>query len=119
MSTCPRLSSFYVIVARHLPPESAYFLAVNRNKRSMTVNLKKSEGIEIVRKLVKRSDVLVENFIPGKLASIGLGWEDCQQVNPRLIYASVTGTFSLDLVCIYFMIGRLRSDWPVSTCRRI
>src|SRR4051794_24127948 len=58
MSTCPRLSSFYVIVARHLPPESAYFLAVNRNKRSMTVNLKKSEGIEIVRKLVKRSDVL-------------------------------------------------------------
>ncbi|EKM79349.1 hypothetical protein AGABI1DRAFT_113921 [Agaricus bisporus var. burnettii JB137-S8] len=75
----------------HLPPESAYFLAINRNKRSITVNLKKPEGIEIIRELVKRSDVLVENFVSGKLASMGLGWEDCQRLNERLIYASITG----------------------------
>ncbi|KAJ6584710.1 CAIB/BAIF family enzyme [Mycena capillaripes] len=75
----------------HLPPESAYFLAVNRNKRSMTVNFKEPDGLEIVRKLVARADVLVENFVSGKLASMGLGWEDCRKINPRLIYASITG----------------------------
>ncbi|KAF8636035.1 hypothetical protein AX15_000192 [Amanita polypyramis BW_CC] len=77
--------------AAHLPPESAYFLAVNRNKRSITVNFKAPEGLEIIRKLVERSDVLVENFITGKLAKMGLGYEDCQRINPKLIYASITG----------------------------
>ncbi|KAI0365702.1 CAIB/BAIF family enzyme [Pilatotrama ljubarskyi] len=77
--------------ASHLPPESAYFLAVNRNKRSITVNFKEPEGLEIVHKLVKEADVLVENFISGKLAEFGLGWEDCRKLNPRLIYASITG----------------------------
>ncbi|KAJ7366608.1 CAIB BAIF family enzyme [Mycena albidolilacea] len=75
----------------HLPPESAYFLAVNRNKRSMTVNFKEPEGLDVLRKLVARADVLVENFISGKLASMGLGWEECHKINPRLIYASITG----------------------------
>jgi succinate--hydroxymethylglutarate CoA-transferase len=75
----------------HLPPESAYFLAVNRNKRSMTVNFKTSEGLEILHRLVKQCDVLVENFISGKLATMGLGWEDCRKINPMLIYASITG----------------------------
>ncbi|TFK20005.1 CAIB/BAIF family enzyme [Coprinopsis marcescibilis] len=75
----------------HLPPESAYFLAVNRNKRSITVNFKKPEGLEILHRLVKHSDVLVENFVTGKLASMGLGWEDCRKLNPKLIYASITG----------------------------
>jgi succinate--hydroxymethylglutarate CoA-transferase len=51
----------------HLPPESAYFLAANRNKRSITVNLKKPEGLEIMKKLVKQADVMVENYVPGKL----------------------------------------------------
>ena len=74
-----------------IPPESAYFLTANRNKRSITVNLKKPEGLEIVHKLVKQADVLVENYIPGKLATMGLGWEDCHKLNPRLIYASITG----------------------------
>jgi succinate--hydroxymethylglutarate CoA-transferase len=77
----------------HLPPESAYFLAVNRNKRSMTVDFKKPEGLEIIHRLIERSDILVENFISGKLASMGLGWEDCKKINPRLIYASITGTY--------------------------
>ena len=75
----------------HLPPESAYFLAVNRNKRSVTVDFKRAEGLEILHKLVKSSDVLVENFVSGKLASLGLGWEDCRKINPRLVYASITG----------------------------
>ncbi|CDO77138.1 hypothetical protein BN946_scf184657.g13 [Trametes cinnabarina] len=77
--------------ASHLPPESAYFLAVNRNKRSITVNFKEPEGLAIVHKLVKEADVLVENFISGKLAEFGLGWDDCRKLNPRLIYASITG----------------------------
>lgn len=77
--------------AAHLPPESAYFLAANRNKRSMTVNFKHPDGLEILHKLIRQSDVLVENYISGKLASMGLGWEDCQKINPRLIYASITG----------------------------
>ncbi|TFK89735.1 CAIB/BAIF family enzyme [Polyporus arcularius HHB13444] len=77
--------------AAHLPPESAYFLAVNRNKRSITVNFKQPEGLAIVHKLVKQADVLVENFVSGKLAEMGLGWEECRQLNPRLVYASITG----------------------------
>lgn len=79
--------------ASHQPPESAYFLAVNRNKRSMTVNFKTPEGLAIVHKLVERADILVENFVSGRLASMGLGWEDCQRINERLIYASITGEF--------------------------
>jgi succinate--hydroxymethylglutarate CoA-transferase len=74
------------------PPESAYFLAVNRNKRSITVNFKEPDGLAILHKLVARSDVLVENYIPGKLAKVGLGWDDCQAINPRLVYASITGS---------------------------
>jgi succinate---hydroxymethylglutarate CoA-transferase len=79
----------------HLPPESAYFLAVNRNKRSITVNFKKPKGLEILHKLVAKADILVENFVPGKLDSMGLGYADCSAINDRLIYASITGTFSL------------------------
>ena len=86
----------------HLPPESAYFLAVNRNKRSITVNLKKPEGVKIIRELVERSDVLVENFVSGKLARLGLGWEDCRKHNERLIYASITGMLSWN-VCLVTM----------------
>ncbi|GBE88350.1 hypothetical protein SCP_1301650 [Sparassis crispa] len=85
--TSPKASSS----SSDLPPESAYFLAVNRNKRSITVNFKTAEGLEILRKLIQQSDVLVENYIPGKLDKIGLGWEDCKKINPKLIYASITG----------------------------
>ena len=77
--------------ASHLPPESAYFLSINRNKRSITVDFKSPAGLEILHRLIKQSDVFIENFISGKLAAIGLGWDDCRKVNPRLIYASVTG----------------------------
>lgn len=86
---------------QHLGPEAAYFLGTNRNKRSITVNFKKPEGLEIIRKLVQQSDVLVENFISGKLAAIGLGWEDCKKLNPRLIYASITGNYFSYLLPFY------------------
>ncbi|KAI0005949.1 CAIB/BAIF family enzyme [Russula compacta] len=75
----------------HLPPESAYFLAVNRNKRSITVDFKKPKGLEILHQLVAKADVMVENFIPGKLDSMGLGYSDCSAINNKLIYASITG----------------------------
>jgi len=60
----------------------------------MTVNFKAPEGLEILHRLVKQSDILVENFVSGKLATLGLGWEDCRNINPRLIYASITGVSS-------------------------
>lgn len=75
----------------NLPPESAYFLSANRNKRSVTVDFKSPAGLEILHRLIEQSDVLVENFISGKLATVGLGWDDCHKINPRLIYASITG----------------------------
>jgi succinate--hydroxymethylglutarate CoA-transferase len=95
----------------HLPPESTYFLAANRNKRSITVDFKKPEGRKILEQLVRRSDVLVENFIPGKLASLGLGWEDCQKLNDKLIYASISGKesankFVLDLLAGFLGYGQ-------------
>ncbi|KAJ3288323.1 hypothetical protein HK104_008238 [Borealophlyctis nickersoniae] len=72
-------------------PESAYFLGVNRNKKSITVNFKHPDGVGILKRLVKESDVLIENFVPGKLDELGLGYETLREVNPRLIYASITG----------------------------
>ncbi|KAG9297550.1 hypothetical protein G9A89_001491 [Geosiphon pyriformis] len=72
-------------------PESAYFLAINRNKKSITINLKSPAGIELIKELVKISDVLVENYIPGKLENMGLGWDELSKINPHLIYASISG----------------------------
>jgi len=73
------------------PGESAYFIAPNRNKRSITVNLKSPEGQEIVRRLASVSDVLVENFRTGVLDGMGLGYEDVHDLNPRLVYCSISG----------------------------
>jgi formyl-CoA transferase len=71
--------------------QSAYYLSINRNKKSITVDLKKDEGREIILALARRSDILLENFLPGSLAEMGLGYEQISAVNPRIIYASVTG----------------------------
>ncbi|MEJ2209661.1 MAG: CoA transferase [Anaerolineae bacterium] len=73
------------------PGESAYFLAANRNKRSITVNLKSSAGQEIVRRLAAGADALVENFRTGTLDEMGLGYEALRAVNPRLVYCSISG----------------------------
>jgi CoA:oxalate CoA-transferase len=71
--------------------ESAYFLSVNRNKKSCAVDLKTPEGREIVRRLVSRADVLVENFRAGVASRLGVGHEELRDENPRLVYCSITG----------------------------
>jgi len=71
--------------------ESAYFAAANRGKQSITVNLSKTEGQNIVRELAGKCDVLLENYKFGDLARYGLGYDDLKKLNPRLIYCSVTG----------------------------
>jgi formyl-CoA transferase len=73
------------------PGESAYFISANRNKRSVTVNMKSAEGQQIIRRLVAASDALVENYRTGALDRMGLGYEDLRAVNPRLVYCSVSG----------------------------
>ncbi|KIV96426.1 hypothetical protein PV10_00298 [Exophiala mesophila] len=73
------------------PLMSLYFAAINRNKRSITLNLKSKQGVEIVKRLARDSDVLVNNFVPGKMDEMGLGYDQMKQENPRLIYASVSG----------------------------
>jgi formyl-CoA transferase len=71
--------------------ESAYYLCVNRNKRGMVVNLKTNEGRKILRKFAMQSDVLVENFRPGTLKKFGLDFETLHELNPRLVYCSISG----------------------------
>jgi len=71
--------------------ESGYFLAVNRNKRSLTLSIEKPEGQEIVRKLAARADIVLENFKVGTLKRYNLDYDALKQVNPRLIYCSITG----------------------------
>ncbi len=71
--------------------ENPYFVNLNRNKRSITCNLKTEEGKEIIRRLAKWADVLVENFRPGVMDRLGLGYNDLKKINPRLIYAAITG----------------------------
>ncbi len=71
--------------------ESAYYLCVNRNKKSITLNLKRPEGRQIVLDLAKTGDVLLENFKVGTMAEMGLSYEKLQEINPRLVYCSLTG----------------------------
>lgn len=71
--------------------EAAYFLAVNRNKRSLAVDLKSPEGLDVVRELARRADIVVENFRPGTAARLGLGYEELSRDNPGLVYASISG----------------------------
>jgi formyl-CoA transferase len=70
---------------------SAQFLGVNRGKRSLTVDLKRPEGVEVARRLAERADVLVQNYRPGVARRLGLAYEDLQALNPRLVYCSVSG----------------------------
>ncbi|KAJ2198363.1 hypothetical protein IW144_001953 [Coemansia sp. RSA 522] len=73
------------------PGESAYYLSVNRNKKSIAIDMKKESGRRILTELASKCDILVENFVPGKLAKMQLGYNDLRLVNPRLVYASITG----------------------------
>lgn len=71
--------------------ESAYFMNLNRNKRGITLNLKSSKGKEIFIDLVKQSDIVLENFRPGVMEKLGLGYEDLRKLNPKIIYGAVSG----------------------------
>ena len=71
--------------------ESAYFLSINRNKESVTLNLKHPEGRRVLDALIERSDVLVENFRPGTLDKMGLGYTSLSKQRPDLVYCSISG----------------------------
>ena len=71
--------------------DSLYFTMLNHNKRSLTLNTKNETGKQVLERLVKECDVLVENFAPGALDRMGFGWERIQKINPRMIMASVKG----------------------------
>ena len=71
--------------------DSLYFTMLNHNKRSVTLNTKSAEGKAIFTKLIQHCDVMVENFAPGALDRMGFSWEKIQEINPRMIYASVKG----------------------------
>uniref|UniRef100_A0A8C7AQS0 Succinyl-CoA:glutarate-CoA transferase n=1 Tax=Neovison vison TaxID=452646 RepID=A0A8C7AQS0_NEOVI len=71
--------------------ESTYFLSVNRNKKSIAVNIKDPKGVKIIKELAAVCDVFVENYIPGRLSAMGLGYEDIDKIAPHIIYCSITG----------------------------
>jgi len=82
--------------------ESAYFLCVNRNKKSMTLNLKTEKGKKILYRLAEKCDVLLENFRPGVTDKLGVNYETIHEINPRMIYCSISG---------FGQTGPYR-DWP-------
>lgn len=71
--------------------ESMYYANLNRNKKGITLNLKTEKGKEILKELVRKSDVLLENYRPGVMDRLGLGWEVLHEINPRLIYGELSG----------------------------
>ena len=77
--------------APHVGGESAPFMTVNRNKRSITVDLKTPDGLAIARRLAARADVVLENWRPGAAARLGLGYDDVRRLNPRVVYCSISG----------------------------
>ncbi len=80
---------------RYYPPylesESAGFIAVNRSKRSLALNLKSKEGVDIFFALLKTADIVIEQFRPGVLAELGIGYEAAKQAKPDIVYVSITG----------------------------
>lgn len=71
--------------------ESAYYMNLNRNKRGMTLNLKDEKGKEIFRNLVKDADIVLENYRPGVMEKLGLGYDELRKINPKIVYGSVSG----------------------------
>ncbi len=82
--------------------ESAYFLSINRNKKSITLNLKNEKAREIAKKLAETSDIAIENFTPGTAKKLGLDYETLKAINPKIVYCSISG---------FGQSGPYR-DWP-------
>ncbi len=80
---------------RRWPPfvggEATYFMSVNRNKQSVTLNLKAPEGVALLKRLVAKSDVVLENFRPGTMDRLGVGYRRLSRLNPRIVYCSISG----------------------------
>jgi len=70
---------------------STYYMCANRNKSSIAVDMKTSEGQEIIRELAKEADIIVENFLPGSLKRMGLSYDDIKEINPDIIYCTISG----------------------------
>lgn len=81
--------------SRRFPPfvnnESVYFMNLNRNKRGITLNLKSPEGKKLLTELIKKSDIIVENFRPGTMKKLGFDWETIHKINPRIVYGAISG----------------------------
>ena len=71
--------------------ESYFYMVLNRNKKGITLNLKHQKGVEILKQLTARSDVVVENFRPGVMGNLGIGYETLKEINPKIIFASISG----------------------------
>lgn len=71
--------------------ESAYFMNLNRNKKGLSLNLKSEKGKEVFKELVKKADIVIENYRPGTMEKLGLGYDVLKEVNPRIVYAAVSG----------------------------
>ncbi|MDR3565685.1 MAG: CoA transferase [Negativicutes bacterium] len=71
--------------------ESAYFMSLNRGKRSMTLNLKEAAAQDLFREMVKKADIVLENYRPGTMEKFGLGYEELRKINPQIIYAACSG----------------------------
>jgi crotonobetainyl-CoA:carnitine CoA-transferase CaiB-like acyl-CoA transferase len=71
--------------------DAYYFMIYNANKKSAAIDLKSGRGLQLVKEMAKRADVFVENFAPGAIERLGLGWELLHALNPRLVYAQVKG----------------------------
>ena len=79
------------MLAMLIPGAERVFAIINRNKKGLVINFRTEKGIELFKELVKKSDVLVENFAPGTMAKMGLSYDKLKDLNPRLIYAVITG----------------------------
>lgn len=111
-------------VMRHQSPakngECGFFIIYNRGKKSVTLNLKEERGKEIARKLIKEADVVVENFSPGTMKDLDLDYENMRKINPRLVYASISGygQFGPEAnlpsydICIQGMCGLMSMNGP-------
>ena len=81
----------YLDINSEISQESSYYLSVNRNKQSVTIDLTKKEGQALAKKIIKKCDVLVENFRAGNLKQYGLDYKSIKKINPKIIYCSITG----------------------------